>query len=138
MGLALGLFGWHPYGNVAQSSLFLFVIWAPITLRYGPYHQGTGYVACAALIVLLAGATVLVFARACTWARKLVALCVGLPAIAMVNMRELAGFRDGAWHAGGAWLDSGIAYGIALLVYVVLIPLLFDRFRRSRRPEFAR
>ncbi len=137
IGLALKVFAWHPYGNVAQSSLFLFVLSAPISLRYGPSHQGTGYVACAALMVILGGATVLVFARARTWPRKLVALSAGLSAMVMVYWRELAGFGERGWYAGGAWLDTGIAYSMVLLVCVVLIPLLFDRFRRSRRPEFV-
>ena len=133
MGLALKLFAWHPYGNVAQPSLFLWVLSTPTSLYTGRL-DGTGYAVyyavCALLMltVILAGVTVLIFARACTPQRKLVALSAGLLA-----------FQQTDWLATGAWLSSiAVARSIVLLVWVVLIPMFLQRLRRGRRPEFAR
>ena len=131
MGLALKLFAWHPYGNIAQSSLFLWVLSTPTSL-YTRWLGGTGYAVyyavCALLMVILAGITVLIFARACTPQRKLVALSAGLLA-----------FQQTDWLATGAWLSSiAVASSIVLLVWVVLIPMFLQRLRRGRRPEFAR
>ena len=133
MGLALKLFAWHPYGNVAQPSLFLWVLSTPTSL-HTRWLDGTGYAVyyavCALLMVILAGVTVLIFARACTPQRKLVVLSAGLLA-----------FQQTDWLASGACASSSIAAvvcGMALLVWVVLIPMFLQRLRRGRRPEFAR
>lgn len=132
MGLALKLFAWHPYGNIAQSSLFLCVLFAPTSLRYLHYQA-----ACALLMVILAGVTVLIFARACTWQRKLVVLSAGLLAMVMIHWLEFARQRTD-WLASCVWLSVAVAHGMVLLVWVVLVPMFFERLRRGRRPEFAR
>jgi len=132
MSLALKLFAWHPYGNIAQSSLFLCVLFAPTSLRYLHYQA-----ACALLMVILAGVTVLIFARACTPQRKLVALSAGLLAMVVIHWLEFAGFQRTDWLAGGAWLSPAVAHSMVLLVWVVLIPMFLQRLRR-RREEWLR
>ena len=124
MAIGLGLFARHPYGNMAQASLFLFAFSASADsfgMRGFYWTVAVANVLPSVVIV----ATVLAYARSSTWRGKFAILAGGIMAInlgyALVHISAYESLHT-----------------VFMLFWVILVPLLFERGWTGRRPEFVR
>lgn len=124
MSVALGLFARHPYGNTSQSSLFLFAYYIGIS-SYSGDMSWWGFAVLNLLSPLVIVGTVIAYARSATWWQKLAILAGGIVATSLA--RQLNPFS--------ADLALGMVF---MLVWVILVPMLFDRRWSDRRPEMVR
>ena len=121
--VALGLFARHPYGNTAQASLFLFAIYVSnSSFSTRDFHWIVAVVNLLPPIVIVM--TVLAYARSANWRQKLAILAGGIVATTLANqLTHISAYQS---------LNT-----VFMLVWVILVPMLFERRWSERRPELA-
>ena len=139
MAIALRVFARHPYGSTAQASLFLFTFYQIMP----PYSRAQDMwinMVLALLPMIITIAIVLIYARAATWQHKLIILSVGILLIgtpSALSYGIIAGPPDQGYSGFRAAFSAAMT--LIKIVWVVFIPLLFQRFRPGGdRPELAR
>jgi len=121
LAIALGLFARHPYGNMAQASLFLFALTAGTSMIS---MQSLGWYAIAANVLppAVIVAAVLAYARSSTWRVKTLILAGGIIGMWIVHFPFSSTYDT--------------LHTLFMLVLVILIPLFLER-RSAGRPEFV-
>lgn len=124
MAIGLGLFARHPYGNMAQASLFLFALFSG-TSSASTLQVDWHIVAFNVLPRMVIIATVLVYARAAAWRQKIAILTGGIVAEYLAySLFSVSIYRT--------------LHTVFMLLWVILVPMLFERRWSERRPEFVR
>ena len=139
MALALRIFGRHPYGNIAQASLFLFAFYILVysSVAHGFWLNLTASTATKFFIVL----ALIAFARSAMWRKKLEFLALGILSTALVQIAiTIIGYAK-YYHS---WLDGllvsvqfTVIPKLLLFVWAILVPMIIERWRQVRRPEIA-
>lgn len=125
--IARRLFGSHPYGNSAQTSLFLFAFYAS-SLSYMIAKAPTGVPILPLLMSVVVVAILLIYARASAWESKVLALAIGI---------EMVGLLSASWgdipmshYSVGSGPGSDVQWGVLLtflLCWVILVPMHLGR-----------
>ena len=131
LAIAIQLFAKHPYGNAALASLFLYTHYLasiPRIIYVGRPFTGPMLWTLGFIVTIIA---VIVFTRESTWQRKLAAICAGIVARSLLNLIGTTVFTCIFMHM----LHDAVMEGLktlALLSWVVLIPLLFQRYQTKK------